>query len=207
MKRFNLFILAGLITPVFTMCCSSKNSFEQKVRSSVQEQLKQYPQSTLQDLYKNFFQDKFGPGHIIADADAARRYLDSELVSFATSANPAIEPTGWEHNFYRVNLNVLKKNKIPYDTFLAAFIESVNSVTPLSIEEWKNEWSSIEKIISSMNLSLPNYDNDKRSLDSIIDAGNFAVHHSRIYNQAYEPHYRIISRKVFERDLQKYFNE
>lgn len=38
-------------------------------------QMKTYPKSTLKDLYKNFFQDKFGPGHIISDTTSAGKFL------------------------------------------------------------------------------------------------------------------------------------
>ena len=188
------------------MCCTSNNGFDQKVKSSVEQQLKQYPLSTLQDLYKSFFQDKFGPGHIIADTSAARRYLNSELDSFETSDNPELEPTGWEHNFYRINLSVIKKGNVPYDVFFDAFVESVNSIKQPPIDEWKTEWDAIEKIISSMSLSLPGYDTDKKAIDSLLNAGKYMMHHSQAYGEAYQPHYRIVSREVFEHNLQQYFN-
>ncbi len=199
--------LAILLTCFSAICCLSNNGFSQQVKSSVEQQLKLYPLSTLQDLYKNFFQDKFGPGHIIADTSAARLYLDSELASFETSTNPEVEPTGWQHNFYRINLSVIKEDKVPYNVFFDAFVESVNGVKSPSIDEWKKEWSSIEDVINSMNLSLPNYDSDKRAIDSLLNAGKYMMHHSKAYNDAYQPHYRIVSRKVFERDLQQYFDK
>jgi hypothetical protein len=200
-----LFFSVLLISFLF-MSCSSKN-FEQRVKSSVKIQLEQYPLLTLQDLYKSFFQDKFGPGHLINDTSAAQRYLDSELMSFETSVNPKVEPTGWEHNFYRINLSVLKDSTIPYDAFFAAFIESTNNIATPSIEEWKKEWASIEEIISSMNLSLPSYNTDKKTIDSLLDAGKYVMHHSQAYNDAYQPHYRIVSRNVFEGDLQQYLDK
>lgn len=177
---------------------------EELVKLAVMEQLKQYPSSTLQDLYKSFFQDKFGPGHIISDTTAARKYLDRELASFEVSHNPEVEATGWQHNFYRINLSVIKEGIIPYHIFFNAFIESVNSVTPPSIEEWKNEWMAIEKIIESMDITLDNYNDDKRAIDSLLTINKFVVHHSKQYEETYQPHYRIISQKVFERDLHKY---
>ena len=49
------------------------------VKRSVQEFLKKYPQATLQDIYKNNFQDYFGPSHIMADREGVLRYLNWEL--------------------------------------------------------------------------------------------------------------------------------
>lgn len=41
------------------------------IEASVRQQLQHYPASTLKDLYKNFFQDAFGPGHLFTgEADA-----------------------------------------------------------------------------------------------------------------------------------------
>ena len=40
--------------------------------------LDRYPLSTLADLYKSFFQDEFGPGHLLADEAGALSYLDRE---------------------------------------------------------------------------------------------------------------------------------
>ena len=53
---------------LFCLCLSAteKKDFEKAVREAVSWQIQTYPKSTLKDLYKNFFQDKFGPGHIIS---------------------------------------------------------------------------------------------------------------------------------------------
>lgn len=62
---------------LFCLCLSAteKKDFEKAVREAVSRQMQNYPKSTLKDLYKNFFQDKFGPGHIISDTTAAGNYL------------------------------------------------------------------------------------------------------------------------------------
>ncbi len=49
------------------------------VRSAIERQMATYPESTLQDIYKSFYQEHFGPGHIISDTASARRYLMREL--------------------------------------------------------------------------------------------------------------------------------
>ena len=43
------------------------------VHSAIERQLATYPESTLQDIYKSFYQEHFGPGHIISDTASARR--------------------------------------------------------------------------------------------------------------------------------------
>lgn len=86
----------------------------QDYRSVVERMLKQYPESTLQDVYKSFFQDRFGPGHLISDTVAARKYLQQELKEMDGSEMPYYEPAGAGENYYRVNLAVIKEGSIPH---------------------------------------------------------------------------------------------
>jgi hypothetical protein len=181
--------------------CTKKSGFEPAVRMAVNKQMQAYPGSTLKDLYKHFFQDKFGPGHMISDTAAAGNYLRRELASYSETKGEAAEPTGWEGRFYRVNLSVVKKHQVPYDLFLDAFIRSVNGIHPPTVAAWKKEWKRIESIIRSMNLSLPGYEADRREIDSQLDKGNYVGHHSESFEELYSPHYRIVSKEIFEKEL------
>ncbi|MDR2980191.1 MAG: hypothetical protein LBV02_07120 [Bacteroidales bacterium] len=181
------------------LSCSPKNGdFERKVREAVAYQMETYPKSTLKDLYKNFFQDRFGPGHLINDTAAARNYLLRELDSFTVSSGPLLEPIGWEHNFYRVNLSAVKEGVITPDSLLNALIQSANELEPISVEEWRSEWTQIETIIRSMNLSLPHYDTDLEEITKRLAEGNYVGHHSREFNEAYSPHYRIVRSSMIQ---------
>ena len=181
--------------------CQKDNDFEKAVRKAVADQMERYPESTLKDVYKNFFQDKFGPGHIIDDTDAASRYLLQELDSYTDASGEIAEPTGWQHNFYRVNLSVIKDRTVPYEVFLDAFVRSVNGIEPVSIEEWRKEWAGIEAIIRSMNLSLPDYEADNDEINARLKDGKYVGHHSEHFEKAYRPHYRIVSKKIYEDEL------
>lgn len=181
---------------------TEKADFGKAVRTAVERQMQTYPKSTLKDLYKNFFQDKFGPGHIVSDTTAAGNYLRREMASYSKTEGDIAEPTGWEGNFYRVNLSVIKNGQIPYQIFFDAFIRSVNGIRPITVAEWQKEWNSIEVIIRSMNLSLPDYENDKKEIDNRLNRGEFVGHHSKVFEESYSPHYRIISKDIFEQELQ-----
>lgn len=194
---FLLFIFTSFAMPFF----AQDNNFENTVRESVRHQMEKYPQSTLKDLYKHFFQDRYGPGHIINDTVAAGKYLLRELDSYTTITGEIAEPTGWQHNFYRVNLSVIKDKLIPYDVFLSAFVRSVSGIRPIPIEDWKQEWGEIEDIIKSMGLSLPDYEKDNEEIDAKLEKGNYVGHHSDIFNKAYSPHYRIVSSQIYEEEL------
>ena len=180
---------------------AEKGDFNKAVREAVSRQMRLYPKSTLKDLYKNFFQDKFGPGHIISDTTQAGRYLRWELASYEDCTGKISEPTGWEGNFVRVNLSVIKKGQIPYQVFFDAFIRSVNGVKPITVEEWKKEWSEIERVICSMHLDLPNYEIELKEIEERLERGEYVGHHSQIFEENYSPHYRIISQDIFEQEL------
>lgn len=199
--RKSVFLLLSIL-----LCTSlqavEKDVFNEAVRNAVARQMKVYPKSTLKDLYKNFFQDKFGPGHIISDTTSAGNYLRRELASYSEIEGDIAEPTGWEGNFYRVNLSVIKEGKIPYQTYFDAFIRSVQGIQPVAVSDWQKEWRAIELIIRSMNLSLPGYADDRKEIEERLERGEYVGHHSKVFEETYSPHYRIISKQIFEKELQ-----
>ena len=186
------------VTVILISCGDTKND---DIRIAVENQLKAYPNSTLQDLYKNFFQDYFGPGHIVSDTTSAGNYLNSELASFDNATGAYYEPTGFNGNFYRVNLSVIKEGIISRDVFFDAFIRSVSNIKPISVEEWQKEWAQIDSVIQTMNLQLINYSEEREKLFSLLEQGKFVMHHSEQFSNAYDPHYRIIEREIFLKEI------
>ena len=171
------------------------------IQKSVQRQLNDFPKSTLQDLYKSFFQDRFGPGHLVSDTSMAGNYLRYELNNSTVFHEKYYEPTGYESNYYRVNLSVIKENKISYQDFFDAFLRSVENVSLDDIPEWKSEWSEIESVITSMNLNLENFEKDLEMIHSVLEQDKYAIHHSDTYESEYHPHYRIIEKSIFEKEI------
>lgn len=200
MKPFLAALFLSLF-PFHSLVAGTPVSFEQAVREAVERQMRTYPRSTLKDLYKNFFQDKFGPGHLMADTAAAARYLRRELASYTVCEGPVAEPTGWEGNFYRVNLSVIKQGRIPYDRFFDAFVRSVSSIRPVPVAEWREEWERIEAIIRRLCPDLPDYETDRLEIRQRLDRGEYVGHHSEAFEASYTPHYRIISRAIYEKEL------
>lgn len=179
----------------------SQHSPGQAMREAVERQMQVYPRSTLRDLYKNFFQDRFGPGHIIDDTTSAGAYLREELASREQFEGAYYEPTGYLGNFYRVNLSIVREGLVDYQTYFDVFVRSVNGIQPISVEEWKKEWELINSVISEMNLKLDNYDQDSVDIARMLKQGKYVMHHSRAFNEAYDLHYRIIDKELFENEL------
>lgn len=167
------------------------------IKQSVEHYINEYPMSTLKDLYKYFFHDEFGPRHLLNDTAAAKNYLMNELNSYTESQGRLFEPVGLGHNFYRVNLSLIKENIIDFETFFAAFIQSSKDTKLVNIDIWKNKWQQIVQIISSMPLKLPDFEKDSIEILNQLNNGNYIGNHSEIYNATYQPHYRLISINVF----------
>ena len=201
MRIFTQYILLAVVAMVLLLSCNRANSTHAKIRQSVERQMELYPESTLRDLYKNFFQDRFGPGHIIADNSAADRYLRYELNAAEGFEGLDYEPTGYEGRFYRVNLGVIADGRVPYEKYFEAFVRSVNGIKPISIEQWRTEWHEIDSVIMSMGLQLENFSADRAEIKALIDGGDYVMHHSQRFNDHYQPHYRIIERTIFENEI------
>ena len=179
------------------LACSGKSG----VHTAVERMLSDYPASTLQDIYKSFFQDRFGPGHIVADTAQAAVYLRHELESVDNLDVKLYEPTGEHCNYYRVALAAIASGKVPFDTYLSCFLRSVREVEAVDVEVWAAEWALKEKVIASMDLGLPGCAEDAVAIEEMLSSGHYAVHHSKQYNAHYAPHYRIIAKDIFEAEI------
>ena len=168
--------------------------------AAIERQMAAYPKSTLQDIYKSFYQEHFGPGHIISDTASARRYLMHELSEMDETSSPYFEPTGSQGDFVRVYLSAVADSLITAEQLLDALIKSANSWQDPTVS-WLEKWEAIVSIIQANKMEIEGFEADLPLLTEAA-RNNQAVHHSRRYNEAYHPHYRIVERGIFERDLE-----
>lgn len=168
------------------------------IRAALEYHRERYPAAQYRDVYKNFMQDFFGPGHMLNDTTAASRGLRRELAQTQSFDGPAYEPTGYKGNFYRVNIGLIADGRIPYDTFFEEFSKSVQEIKPPTADEWRAIWAEIDDEIVGMGWQFENEASDRESLRRQLDAGDFVVHHSEAYNASVNFHYRIMSRERFE---------
>ncbi len=204
MIRFYLLLFTFTLLAIPYTDTAYSSITKERVVNSVRAQLRTYPRSTLQDIYKNFFQDYFGPGHLIPDSSMASNYLRKELNAYDSISGPLTELTGWQGNYYRVNLSVLKERKIPFDIFCQAFVASAGTTPIISPDAWPAEWRKIVKIIDDMGLNIAGYQADKQQLNEWLNKGEYVVHHSDTFNYYYQPHYRIVEKHIFEQQIQPY---
>ena len=188
---------------ILALACSF-NLFSQTIdtvamRSAIERQLVTYPESTLQDIYKSFYQEHFGPGHIISDTASARRYLMRELSEMGKTQSPYFEPTGSQGDYVRVYLSAVADNLITAEQLLDAFVRSANLWQEPAVS-WLEKWETIVSIIQANKMEIEGFETNLPLLTEAA-RNNQAVHHSSRYNEAYHPHYRIVERGIFEIEL------
>ena len=154
----------------------------------------QYPQATLQDVYKTCYQDYFGAEHLVTDTAAARFYLHQEIEECRgtdMSAMPTEEPTGFRHRFSRVNLSNVTNGELTEEQILADFLNAAGKDNAYG-DDWQGEWDKIAAIALEVN---PDWA-DTALQAELQDAarGNHPVRHSDAFRNAYNPHYRIVKR-------------
>ena len=197
MKKYLSIIMALLLS------CSNMTVFAQEIKTFVKGQLEMYPQARLLDIYKSCFQDFMGAEHLVSDTASVKAYLEQELAM--TDVNDLMpwysEPCGTGGNYVRVSLRAVKEGFITSDELLNAFIASANSVERPTVEEWATRWHEIIDVIERLGLSLPYYEQDKQFIEQVLAQGKYAISHSHNYREAYAPHYRIVRRDIFERDI------
>ena len=206
--RWSLVIIAVLVV-LCTIMMTGKHKTSPAVsfKEAIAEQLEMYPESRVQDIYKSFCQDAFGPGHLIPDRDAARRYLHSELSEYMAELDSGIckkpeiilVPAGLGQHFYRVDLSVILDGILSEEEYLDAFVSSANSVTPPSDAEWASTWNMLKETILEDFPGIPDARKDIAYLDSLVAVGQFIIHHSDAFSNAFHPHYRIIAKDQLEK--------
>lgn len=197
MKTKSLIIIV-LCFCLLASSCHQKDQ-PQTLQMALERQMDTYPEARLQDIYKSFYQDHFGPGHLITDTAMARHYLYSELSGNDLSYPVYYEPTGREGRFVRVFLSAVADSLVSAEELLDAFIRSANEFKEPQTE-WVTEWKEVVRAIRENNISVEGFAEDEPTLTEAAQ-NNQAMHHSRAYNAAYHPHYRIVRRDIFEKEI------
>ena len=197
MKKLTLILL----TAALMLGCQRP---EDATRVALTKMLEQYPAATVQDVYKSFFQNHFGPGHLITDTAAVRAWSMQEIAETAADSvlNPYFEPTGADGHYVRVYLRCVNEGKLTADQLLSAFLRSAQPVDE-SDSTWTKEWAGIAE--TAIELGFPA---EEAVLEELGEAArlNHAVRHSDAYRNAYHPHYRIVRKEIFEKELLPYIN-
>lgn len=155
------------------------------MNSFIKYHLNKYSQMTTQDIVKMLYQNHFGPGHFIKDLDFVNKYYYNELNNSQDNENDNL----YEHignNFIRINIHKYKKLINSNNNNI------INMFYNSSLIDYNNK-----ELVDSFKQQLLKIKND-----GFLDNYDFSnVHHSKIYNELYNPHYRVVSTKYLDLNL------
>lgn len=196
-------ILIAVVVFVLSACSNGDGN----IRRAIEEMRERYPSTTLQDIYKSCFQDYYGVAHLLSDRESVKRYIDYELSNADSLVSSYYEPCGWRGDFVRVNLSAIRDGRITTDMLTDAFMASAEFSMKNSTEEWKTLWQDIMAEARKATPVLKNFSEDSIAIAALLERGEYVMHHSKEYREAHHPHYRIIHRTLFERDILPHLQE
>ncbi len=200
MNRFAIYIILAVVA----VSCKQPATITEEFVSS---EFATFPESRFVDIYKSFFQDAYGPGHLIPDTTHAGIYLSEDLLNENWPDTMFWQATGINHDFYRINLVLVKNGTIPRDTFLLAMLESATLARKPEISDFKNQVKELYDAVKKQHPDLPDLEKDKDAIDAQLDKSEVMMHHSEHYLQTYQRRYRIVHNSVFERWQKTYFKK
>lgn len=175
---------------------------EATMEAAVEHLVERYPQIRLQDIYKSFFQDHFGPAHIMGKRENVINYLKSELEQMERDGGEELSgrgyavPCGIGENYLQVSLGIVRDGIMTLDEFADAFIAGGGG-EPQVTDVWLKEWELMKKVVKKVSPEIEGFREDVKMIDSILKERKYVVHHSRRFDEAYKPHYRIIRKDIY----------
>lgn len=160
---------------------------------AAEEELARYPESSLADLYKSFFQDAFGPGHLADDPERARRYFDNELARMQSRGRHRAEPCGVGRNFCRIPMDLITDSIVDKEAYYEAFVKSARSFSLPNLSWWKEEWQTIVEALRPLSHLIRDFEADEKRIEALLACGSYVSDHSDHYREVYNPHYRIFT--------------
>jgi hypothetical protein len=188
-----LFFLLTLALSL-AFCSRQKLTLEEFVRN----EFRAFPESRFVDIYKSFFQDNYGPGHILNDTTLAGKYVDEDLANEVWPDTVLWQATGTRHNYIRMNLVLVKKGIIPRDTLLLAMLRSAPLAQKPPIADFRKEVDKLYLVVKAFKPDLADLEKDKKAIDDQLSKGEVMMHHSEHYLNIYQRRYRIVHRTVFD---------
>ena len=157
------------------------------------QHLARYPLMALPDIYKLLHQAAMGSGHAVTDLNAARQRLSDEAGSLTpgTTAEPLLDPISPDGKLARVHLRPYLAARMKLDDLARAFVHTAQAYPPAP-DKLLRFCSCLGDLADGQKLPFT-----RQAIEAYvaqIAAENYpAVHHSRQYEDAYRPAYRVIA--------------
>lgn len=155
--------------------------------------LAHYPLLKAVDIYKLIHQGVFGPGHIIENPEQARKALEQEFAEIrrrcCVSELDRTEPLDPEGKLVRVNLETLRSIPDVVDVLVPILLETSRTVSP----DPRLMRQRLAEAIEWCARELPEEAGWLAEMADAAPVEEFpALHHSKVYQTAYQPSYRVV---------------
>ena len=176
-----------------------------KALNLIEKEYKLHPYAQLVDYCKLLYQSIFGATHFTNNEQKIIAEIEKELEFTVDSSEPilSLEIT---KKFYRFPLYIVKQNRNILPFFSKAFYESSLHHNTLNRTDWQDIWYQIQQKLLDSEISS-HFDLDcTEKFVTDLKHGRKLLHHSTIYHEHYQPHYRIIDESGLQILLQKNSN-
>lgn len=172
-----------------------------ELKDIIMSHYEKYPMMQIKDFIKLFYQNSFGPLHMSfnSNENALAEYIENELEYLIDpSVSNQIEKIG--NDYLRVDLHMVKDGVISVKDLADVFYRSILSSPSMEDQDIELFTKQIEMLRYMVLEGLIKF--DMNDVDSFIDEYLFKgirpVHHSSIYKEHYQPHYRVVHKKFIK---------
>lgn len=157
----------------------------------IQEHLSKYPKMQAQDIIKLIYQNEFGGGHMIDNCNLSLERIRDEV--------RGVEGQGLEYeeignDLIRVYLGDL--NELQMITLNQLFVYCANQ-TRGSIDSFINKLEELKLACKTGKINF-DYGLICKEIDKYEKLNYPPISHSHSYHETYQPHYRVLNKKVFD---------
>jgi len=175
-----------------------------------------HPQGNLIDAYKLLCQSYYGPSHMGKDLAVIQISLEQELSKTRKLYQPLLQDIGNRKGFYRISLDLialfpaLGEDPIPVSSLPKKLVKQVPNEDQVArvaqmildsclemeidVRSWKATWRRLWPRIEAR--YKPSADLVKEVQAHVLEAS--IPHHSSLFRNGYQPHYRILHHKVLK---------
>ena len=172
---------------------NGRRDFEIAVLGALEVQLELYPLLSLRDVYKSFFQDAFGPGHLLYDQEKARASFMEELRMMKSRGRRTMESCGMGVHFCRVPLDLVLDGILDEEHYFSSFLAGASAFAVVDVVVWKENWCHILEVLQLKRESICHFSEDSEYILKALGKGMCTMTHSSRYRELYNPHYRIFT--------------
>jgi hypothetical protein len=167
----------------------------QSLLTLLEQHLSWYPLMELRDIYKLLYQGVMGSEHLLTSAEDYTQYLQAEFDQLQPNASQRLfEPVRTDGALFRLNLRPYKARHTDLENLTPYLLESARIVTGTRSELCVVWAVFIELCIHGR---ICNFDANVTSrFSQRLEGVDYPpMHHSDVYQRAYQPAYRLIAAK------------